>query len=148
MNTVWSTERALLSLAKRRGYEEAFVLACVVDKRGSEWLVDKDHPAFPHPRGITVVDDRKDATCKAGSALKQILGGWPFRITATGTCPCLAYAAQMDGWGCDECERRIEEIVAHLREQAFARGLPFLDAAGRLLVRRAIKNARKSLIDP
>jgi hypothetical protein len=35
-------------------------------------------------------------------------------------------------------------IVGWLREEATKRGLPFLDAAGRLLVRRAIKNARKS----
>jgi hypothetical protein len=30
-----------------------------------------------------------------------------------------------------------------MREEAKARGLPFLDAAGRVLVRRAISNARK-----
>jgi hypothetical protein len=52
----------------------------------------------------------------------------------------------MDAWGCDECERpeRIEEVVAVMREEATARGLPFLDLAGRLLVRRAIANARKA----
>lgn len=51
----------------------------------------------------------------------------------------------MDAWGPDECERRLDEIVAHLRTQAAARGLPFLDVAGRLLVRRAIRNARRNL---
>jgi hypothetical protein len=52
----------------------------------------------------------------------------------------------MDQWGPDECERpeRIDEVVAVMREEATARGLPFLDIAGRLLVRRAIRNARKS----
>jgi len=53
---------------------------------------------------------------------------------------------KMDAWGCDECERqeRIDEVVAVMREEAAARGLPFLDVAGRMLVRRAIANARRN----
>ena len=52
----------------------------------------------------------------------------------------------MDAWGPDECERpeRIDEVVAVMRAEAEARGLPFLDIAGRLLVRRAIRNARRN----
>jgi hypothetical protein len=52
----------------------------------------------------------------------------------------------MDAWGCDEAEKpeRITEVVAVMRAEAEARGLPFLDVAGRLLVRRAIQNARRN----
>ena len=52
----------------------------------------------------------------------------------------------MDMWGPDECERpeRIDEVVAVMRAEAEARGLPFLDVAGRMLVRRAISNARRN----
>jgi hypothetical protein len=52
----------------------------------------------------------------------------------------------MDAWGCDEASRpeRIDEVVAVMRAEAAARGLPFLDVAGRLLVRRAISNARRN----
>ena len=52
----------------------------------------------------------------------------------------------MDAWGCDECSKpeRIEEVVGVMREEAKARGLPFVDMAGRMLVRRAIANARKA----
>ena len=50
----------------------------------------------------------------------------------------------MDARGCDWCEANLDAIVCWLREQAEARGLPFLDIAGRLLVRRAIQNARKA----
>jgi hypothetical protein len=52
----------------------------------------------------------------------------------------------MDAWGCDECERpeRIAEVVAVMRAEAEARGLPFIDIAGRLLVKRAIANARRN----
>jgi len=52
----------------------------------------------------------------------------------------------MDLWGCDECSKpeRIEEVVAVMRAEAAARNLPFLDVAGRMLVRRAISNARRN----
>jgi len=52
----------------------------------------------------------------------------------------------MDSWGCDEASKpeRIDEVVAVMRREAEARGLPFLDVAGRLLVRRAISNARRN----
>ena len=52
----------------------------------------------------------------------------------------------MDEKGCDWCEspEGMAEIMGFLREAAEERGLPFLDAAGRLLVKRAISNARKA----
>jgi len=67
-------------------------------------------------------------------------------ISPTPTCQCRAKAQQMDQWGPDECSKpeRIDEVVAVMREEAAARGLPFLDVAGRMLVRRAISNARKA----
>jgi hypothetical protein len=66
-------------------------------------------------------------------------------IEPTPTCACRAKAAEMDAWGCDEASKpeRIDEVVAVMRAEAQARGLPFLAAAGRLLVRRAIHNARR-----
>ena len=80
--------------------------------------------------------------CRAGTELSKLLKR--FGIEPTPTCQCRAKAAEMDAWGCDECSRpeRIDEVVAVMREEAKARGLPFLDAAGRVLVRRAIRNAR------
>ena len=67
-------------------------------------------------------------------------------ISPTPTCQCRAKQQQMDAWGCDECSKpeRIDEVVAVMRAEAEARGLPFLDIAGRLLVRRAIANARRN----
>jgi hypothetical protein len=52
----------------------------------------------------------------------------------------------MDAWGPDECARpeRIDEVVAVMRAEAAARGLPFIDVAARLLVKRAIANARRN----
>ena len=79
-----------------------------------------------------------------GTELSKLLKR--FGIEPTPTCKCRAKAAQMDAWGCDECSKpeRIDEVVAVMREEAKARGLPFVDMAGRVLVRRAISNARKA----
>lgn len=88
-----------------------------------------------------------EATC--GSAVPQRCGpgcqlartfAW-FGIRDDGTCGCAAYAAEMDRWGPEECWRRIEEIVEHLRTAAAAKGLPFLATAARIAVARAIQAA-------
>jgi hypothetical protein len=77
-----------------------------------------------------------------GTELKKLLAR--VGITATPDCSCNARAAEMDRQGVEWCEANLDTIVGWLREQAEARGLPFLDLAGRLLVRRAISNARKA----
>lgn len=79
-----------------------------------------------------------------GTELKKLLAGFPLYITATPNCSCNARAAEMDARGCDWCEENIDTVVGWLREEATKRGLPFLDSAGRLLVRRAIRNARRA----
>jgi hypothetical protein len=83
-----------------------------------------------------------------GTELKKLLKTW-LRIEASPNCSCNARARTMDeeeakepGW----CAAHLDEIVGWLREEAAKRGLPFLDAAGRVLVRRAIKNARKAAL--
>lgn len=79
-----------------------------------------------------------------GTELSKLLKR--FGIEPTPTCQCRAKAAEMDAWGCDECSKpeRIEEVVRVMRDEAKARGLPFVDIAARLLVTRAIHNARKA----
>lgn len=77
-----------------------------------------------------------------GTELKKLLAR--VGITATPDCSCNARAAEMDRQGVEWCEANLDTIVGWLREQAEARGLPFLDLAGRLLVRRAIANARRN----
>jgi hypothetical protein len=83
-----------------------------------------------------------------GAELSKLLKR--FGIEPTPGCSCLPKAAQMNAWGCDECSRpeRIEEVVGVMREEAKARGLPFIDAVGRMLVKRAIHNARRNTPDP
>lgn len=78
-----------------------------------------------------------------GTELKVLLAGWPFRIQTTANCKCNRRANYMNEKGCDWCEANVDEIVGWLREEAQERGLPFVDVVGRLLVRRAIANARR-----
>ena len=81
-------------------------------------------------------------TCGPGCQLRRTLSWF---VRDDGKCGCTEYAAQMDVWGSDGCERRMDEIVAHLVEQAAKRSV-FLgavpSAAVVIVVRRAIDAAR------
>ena len=77
-----------------------------------------------------------------GAHLASLLGR--LGLSETPGCKCKGYAAQMDMWGVDGCTDRILEIVGWLRAEAENRGLPFVDFVGKLLVSRAIANARRS----
>jgi hypothetical protein len=96
------------------------------------------------PAPSAVITEPPPPTHGPGTELSKLLKR--FGINPTPTCSCRAKAQEMDSWGCDECERpeRIDEVVAVMRAEAEARGLPFLDIAGRLLVRRAIALARRN----
>lgn len=78
--------------------------------------------------------------CGPGCHLKRLLA-WAFIKPRPG-CRCTERAAQMDSWGPDECERRMDEIVGWLREEAEERGLPFVTAAASAAVSAAIAMAR------
>jgi hypothetical protein len=124
---------------RERGYLLAEVMPCVVAQDGDEWTIDVDHQAFPRQRQ----PPQPQPAAGPGTELSRLLKR--FGIEPTPTCQCRAKAAEMDRWGCDEAAKpeRIAEVVAVMRAEAAARGLPFLDAAGKLLVRRAISNARR-----
>jgi len=122
-----------------RGYTLNEVMPCVVSQDGDEWTIDVDHPAYP--RVSRLPQPPAQPISGPGTELKKLLA--KVGITATPDCACNARAAEMDRQGVEWCEANVDTIVGWLREQAQARGLPFLDLAGRLLVRRAIANARR-----
>ena len=132
---------------RERGYTLGEVMPCVASQAGDEWTIDVEHTAFPrHPKpGFEPPPPAPAAPSHGpGTELSKLLK--KIGIEPTPTCACRAKAAEMDAWGCDECSKpeRIEEVVSVMRGEAKARGLPFLDVAGRMLVRRAIANARKA----
>jgi hypothetical protein len=137
--------------AAERGYTLDEIMACVVSKNGDQWTIDVDHPAYPRHAKPGFVPPQTGspllppASHGPGAELKALLAGWPFYIVSTPDCKCNARARYMDEKGCDWCESPdgMAEIMGFLREAAEERGLPFLDLPARLLVKRAIHNARR-----
>lgn len=129
-----------------RGYTLDEVMQCVVAQNGEQWTIDVDHPAYPRHAKTDLSQENDSQVSRTethgpGTELHALLGR--FGLTASGDCKCNQRARYMDEQGCGWCEANIEEIVGWLRESAADRGLPFLDVAGRVLVRRAIANARR-----
>lgn len=77
----------------------------------------------------------------AGTQLKRILAR--MGISSEVNCKCSSRATHMNRMGDDWCEQNIETIVGWLREEAHARGMPFISSLGRMLVKKAIRKARK-----
>ncbi len=128
-----------------RGYTLAEAMPCVVAQDGDLWTIDVDHPQYP--RASRMLPPPQYVANGPGTELKALLAGWPFHITSSPDCSCNRVAAEMDAWGPDECERpeRLAYIVEAMKENAARRGLPFVEAAARFLVRRAVRNARRNL---
>jgi len=134
---------------RERGYTLEEVMSCVVAQNGNEWTIDVKNPAYPRQPKPGFVPPQPEPALPShgpGTELKTLLASWPFRIVATADCKCTSRANYMDAKGCDWCEspEGMAEIMGFLREAAEERGLPFLDLPARLLVRRAIANARKA----
>lgn len=134
-----------------RGYTLEEVMPCVLSQHDDHFAIDILSPFYPRlPREVVAADSPKSEERGPGTELKKLLAGWPFYVTASPDCSCNRVAREMDAWGPDECEKpeRSDYIIAAMRENAAKRGLPFIEAAGRFLIRRAIANARKSRVDP
>jgi hypothetical protein len=121
---------------------------CIIE-RGDVLAVDETHADFPSVPATAALPQQAPPqplppipTRGPGTELKKLLA--TVGITATPDCSCNARARTMDERGCDWCQEHIDEIVGWLREEAGRRKLPFVDAAGRMLVRRAIRNALKA----
>lgn len=71
-----------------------------------------------------------------GTELKKLLA--KIGIHSTATCSCNARAQLMDEKGAAWCRENETAIIGWLREEATKRALPFVDLAGKLLLRRAI----------
>lgn len=128
--------RQFEAICRHRNQDLAAAMAAVVSQDGDLWTIDETHPAYPKRPQQVIVGPKGP-----GTELKKLLGR--IGITASPTCGCNAKARAMDARGCDWCEEHIDTVVGWLREEAGKRRLPFLDAVGKLLVRRAISNARK-----
>ena len=132
----------LASRCRQRGYTLEEVAGCIIREDGDRLLGDPNHPAYPRePKSGFHPPESQPVPPGPGTHLKKLLGR--IGIKATPNCSCNAKARTMDAKGCDWCEEHVDQIVGWLREEAGKRRLPFVDAIGRVLVKRAISNARK-----
>jgi hypothetical protein len=78
-----------------------------------------------------------------GTELKALLK--KVGIVASPTCSCNSRARKMDEMGIEWCESEegMKTILGWLREESEKRGLPFVEFAAKVLVKRAIHNARR-----
>lgn len=119
-------------MGDRRPFTDAsrsLLEAQVLAQRHAEYVA---HLATKHP------------SSGPGTELKALLKR--VGIVASPGCSCNTRAKLMDanelkepGW----CEKNLETICDWLQEEAKKRKLPFLRMAGKILVRKAIRNARK-----
>lgn len=152
----------LVERCKERGYDINTAMACVKHIDGDYIVVDTDHMAYPiagrtpeelvaHAQQVKEHwANRKPAIPRLpainkpvgvgpGTELKKMLS--KIGIKASPTCSCNARAQVMDDNGIEWCKANTTTIVGWLREEATKRGLPFVDLAGRIIVKRAISLA-------
>ena len=98
---------------------------------------------FLRSKGIQAEEPKRTGRCLAGTALSELLSGPPFFIEKKTGCRSGDHKRIMDSWGCEKCEERIDTISSWLREEATKRGMPYFDAVGKILIRRAIVLAKR-----
>ena len=98
--------------------------------------------ALEEKRRSRATETEISSTGGVGTEIKKILAR--FGIVATPNCSCNRNAKLADQWGPDECEKRADEIIGWMRVEATKRRLPFFDPVGRMILRRAIRAARKN----
>lgn len=145
----------LLARCRERGYTLEEATPCIVSRHGEQITVDIGHPAYPRtpkpgfvpppvmpaPANLPTLEEQSPHG--PGTFLSKTLE--KIGIKSSPTCSCKARARTMNEKGNDWCEENLDTIVGWLREEATKRKLPFVDFAGKLLVKRAIKLSRAAL---
>ena len=132
-----------------RGYSLEEVMPCVVSIDNDQWTIDTENPSYPKtPKpgydSSSIPTGAKETPAEGvGTELKKLLSR--IGITSTAGCSCNARASLMNENGIEWCEANIDQIVSWLREEATNRGLPFFDIAGKMIVKLAIKRAKKNI---
>lgn len=131
----------LFARCAERGYRVSSVMPCVVSRNGDEWTIDENHPAYPRPKQPSPPKPPPVPAPPrgAGTAMKGMLKR--IGITSSPTCKCNARAREMDAKGLQWCRDNIDLISSWLKEEADKRKLPYVEIAGKTLIRLAIRRA-------
>jgi hypothetical protein len=122
---------------KPEGYLDD-VLSYVAERRDGFVLFENDDSTMLRDKYSGDVDPMVRGP---GTELHRLLGR--FGIHMQKGCGCKGRMVQMNKWGPAGCAENFETIIEWLKEEAGKRGLPFFSMPARMLVRRAIANARK-----
>lgn len=76
-----------------------------------------------------------------GTELKKLLSKLGLKPALN--CQCAKRIREMNQRGCEWCSENIAIILEWLREEAKRAGLPFFEAGARIVVKRAIHNAKR-----
>jgi hypothetical protein len=139
-------KKHLFARCAERGYKVPDVMPCVVSKQGDEWTIDETHPAYPvvrtpAPKPEVYGPPKPLPPRGAGTAMKGMLKR--LGITSSPTCRCNARARDMDSNGLQWCRANLDTISGWLNEEATKRKLPYVELAGKTLIRLAIRQAEK-----
>lgn len=143
------SESVFVQWCESLGYTIEEAMPCVVSKDAATWSVNLASGFFPtvpkqsHVRVLMAMQPSA-IHCGPGTELHALLGR--FGLTDSGDCKCKSRVSYMNKMEADSpgwCAEHEDEIVGWLRESAADRSLPFLDWPARLLIRRAIANARR-----
>lgn len=136
-------------------------VTCPSDKKACERCIASDNPRGKNvvTVGVAVAYALKNKKAVEFSLLKELGVAEPqgpgtelknmlswFYLPDDSKCKCNDRIAKMNGWGADGCEQRIETILRWLRHSAAENKIPFSETAVRMLVNRAISNARKQSV--
>jgi hypothetical protein len=66
-------------------------------------------------------------------------------IKSSSSCSCRRHALEMNDNGPEWCEQNLDTIVSWLKDESKKRGLPFIEAVGKMMVNRAIAKSKKLL---
>lgn len=106
-------------------------------------LMPENHPVANCPNDPSYLNPAVMPPSEGpGTELTNILDWWGYHDN--GKCGCQQFAAKMNSWGPDECERRMVEIIDHLQDAATTAGMPFTRLGAWALLRRAITLSRQA----
>lgn len=123
-----------------RGFSYEEVKDCIVKKENNSIDVDVEHEKYPAARKKTDIFRPHHGV---GTELSKILSLLGFKITDK--CSCKQRARVMNWLGLEWCENNQKIILAWLEQEAKNRKVFYVEAAAKLLLKKAINNYKKSL---
>jgi hypothetical protein len=102
-------------------------------------------PSRSKSRVVLAEQEEPAADGGVGTELKALLWWFGLKPKEGGqTCKCDKRAAYMDKVGIEWCEQQFDLVIEWLREGASDLKVPFIETAARVLLKRAIANAKRN----